>query len=126
LTVLVNEAFSSFDERLDRSFRNVISHIHARLCISLEVRHPVVDEWLTSGPDDPKTRALRELLKTALDDLVVLDRSNCLRSEALKAWKKVFNTDYFDSEIAAAEENEKRQATAAVAGLIYTPKPWCA
>jgi hypothetical protein len=125
LTVLVNEAYSVSDDRLDRSFRNVLIAIHRRLCTSLEVRHPVVNEWLTDGPADPKTSQLRALLQTAINDLAVLDRANCLRSEALKAWKKVFNTDYFDEEIENAEADEKRQSIAVVTGLTYVAKPWC-
>jgi len=125
LTVLVNETYTASDDRLDRSFRNVLIAIHRRLCASLEVRHPVVDEWLTEGPSDPKTAQLRSLLQAAINDMAVLDRSNCLRSEALKAWKKVFKTDHFDEAINEAEADEKCRASVAVTGLTYVAKPWC-
>lgn len=46
LTVLVNEAYTAYDERLDRAFRQVLQAIYNRLCGSLLVRHPVVNENL--------------------------------------------------------------------------------
>jgi len=125
LTVLTDEAFTASDTRLDRAHRNCIQQVHSRLVGSLLVRHPVVDENLADS-DDAKCRAYRDLLTTAKDDLKVLDKNNCVRSEALKAWRKVFNTDYFDTAIKEAEEDEKKKASAAVLSLPYIPKPWCA
>ena len=124
VTVLTNEAYIAADERLDRVFRNSITSIHNRLRLYLTVAHPVVAENLAEA-DDPKVRDYRDLLAKAIEDLKVLDKANCLRSEALKAWKKVFNTDYFDSAIQAAEEDEKRQSEEAVTKLFHVPKPWC-
>lgn len=65
------------------------------------------------------------MLGPALDELRVLDQSNCTRSKALKAWKKVLHTDYFDAAIADAEEDEKQQSTAAVFSVPHIAKPWC-
>ena len=124
ITVLTNEAYHAADERLDRAFRSCITSIHNRLRLYLTVSHPVVAENLAEA-DDPKVRDYRNLLATAVEDLKVLDKANCLRSEALKAWKKVFKTDYFDAAIQEAEEGEKRQSEEAVAKLFYVPKPWC-
>ncbi len=124
LTVLADEAFFSSDSQLDRAYRNCIEQVHSRLVGSLLVRHPVVDENLADS-DDPKCRNYRDLLATAKEDLKVLDKNNCLRSEALKAWKKVLKTDYFDAAIKEAEEAEKKKAAEAVVSLPYIPKPWC-
>lgn len=124
LTVLVNDAYFTYDERLDCALRQVMQSVYNRLLGSLTVRHPVVAEDLAAS-DDPKPRQLRDLLKTALEDLRILDRSNCRHSDALKAWKKVFNTAYFDSAINEAEAAEKSQAAAAAASFTHVPKPWC-
>jgi hypothetical protein len=125
LTVLTDEAFTASDRRLDQAYRDCIQQVHSRLVGYLFVRHPVVAENLAQS-DDPKCRAYRDLLATAKGNLKVLDKNNCLRSEALNTWRKVFNTDYFDSAIAEAEEDEKKKASAAVASLPFVPKPWCA
>lgn len=123
LTVLVDENYWSHDARLDSAFRNLIGAIRDRLAISKQVRHPVVDENL-ADQGDAKCTKLLELLSTSLDYLAVLDRASCRKSEALKAWKKVFNTDFFDQAISDAEAEEKRAAAAAVASVAVMPKPY--
>jgi len=83
----------------------------------------VVDENL-ADEGDSKCLKLQELLTTSLEHLAVIDRASCRRSEALKAWKKVFNTDCFDQAISDAEAAEKRAASAAVAAVAVMPKPY--
>ena len=124
LTVLVDEKYWAFDERLDRGYRDLITGIHNRLMVDLAVAHPVVDEKLAES-DDPKCRTLRDLLSTSIEHLSVLDRPSCKRSDALKAWKKVFNTDFFDASIQQAEQDERKAAVAAVASIGVMPKPYC-
>ena len=123
LTVLVDEIYGDFDDRLDRGFRYVITAIRNRLRQSLAVRHPVVDEYLAKEGDS-KCAKLRYLLSTSIEQLDELDRGNSKRSDALKVWKKVFNTDYFDSAIEDAQEDEKKVAAAAVAAVTVMPKPY--
>jgi len=94
ITKLASECYHPEDGREDRSLRETMRAIKSRLDTYLEVRHPVLSEWLTSGPDDGRTKFLREKLEWALGELEVLD-GNCTHSEALKAWDKVFNTTYF-------------------------------
>ena len=47
--------------------------------------------------------------------------------ETLKAWKKVFSTDFFDQQIADAEAQEKRRTAAGVAApaVVSAPKSYC-
>lgn len=124
LTVLIEEKYWVHDSRLDRTFRNLITAIRDRLSTSKRVKHPVVLAENLAEEDDPKCAKLKDLLTTSLEHLAVLDRANCRRSEALKAWKKVFNPDYFDGEISAAESEEKRAASVAVAAVAVMPKPY--
>ncbi|MEM9284046.1 MAG: cyclic GMP-AMP synthase DncV-like nucleotidyltransferase [Verrucomicrobiota bacterium] len=123
LTVLVDEAYGGFETRLDRVFRNVVTAIRDRLRSSLAVKHPVVEEHL-ADEGDTKCAKLRELLSSSMEQLAKLDRGNCKRSDALKVWKKVFNTDYFDSAIEDALQEEKNAAAAAVASVTVMPKPF--
>ena len=127
LTVLIEECYSLAHERLDLDLRDVIKALYDRLSDDLSVRHPVVEgEWLIDGDSEHKTRNLRDLLETAVDDLSVLDLPNCTRSKALKAWKKVLYTDFFDDRITEAEEQEKAKSKAAAVALplVSSPKPW--
>lgn len=104
LTVLANEAYSLFDTREDRAFYNLIVAIRNRLRTDLVVRNPAQDEILTKEDPDPKMVALRDRLSEAITTLQVLFDAKVTRKEALKAWAKVLNTDYFDPQIEAAEE----------------------
>lgn len=102
LTILADEQYLAFDDRDDRAFYNLIVAIGARVRANGEVRNPVQDEVLTKGTPDPKMRALEEKLREAIGTLHVLFNAKCTRTEALKAWAKVFNTDYFDGSISDA------------------------
>ncbi len=125
LTVLSEECYDGLDDRLDRAVRDVLLSVRDRLRSDLTVTHPVVDEWLIGSDDDSKTRKLRELLERAAKDLDVLSRPNCTRSMALKAWKKIFNTDYFDDEIETASKAAMKASSIAVVGLSPSrPKPY--
>ncbi len=125
ITVLIEEKYGTAHDRLDLDLRDVISALYDRLRLDLWVKHPVVDgEWLIDGASEHKTRNLRDLLKAALDNLAVLDQPNCTRSKALKAWKKVLRTDFFDERIAEAEEEEKTKSAAAAAALGSAAEPW--
>ena len=81
-------------------------------------------EWLIDADSEHKTRNLRDLLQTAVNDLTELDLRNCTRSKALKAWKKVLWTDFFDERITEAEDEEKAKSRAAAAALASAPKPY--
>ncbi len=102
LTILADEQYLAFDERDDRAFYNVIVAIRARVRANKEVRNPVQDELLTKGTPDPQMVALEDKLGEAIGTLHVLFDAKCTRTQALKAWAKVFNTDFFDGAISDA------------------------
>ena len=98
VTKLVTECYRQDGKREDCALRNTMRAITNRLNGSLVVKHPKTpDETISKGNDDPKFRFLREKLKEALDKLDVLDSTDCTRDEALKAWDKVFNADFFSA-----------------------------
>lgn len=128
LTVLVQECYHSADGRLDSDLRQLIEAIHRRLGEDLWVKHPVVSgEWLIDDQTKHRTTKLRELLGMAVEELEALNRPNCTRSETLKAWKKVFATDFFDQRIADAEAEERRRTAAGVTApaVISAPRSYC-
>jgi hypothetical protein len=125
LTVLAAEQHTVFDEREDRAFRELLRKIRNRLLLNPTVNNPANPaERLTKDSDAAKVVALMDAIAKSLETLEVLDRANCRRSQSLKAWKAVLKTDYFDSEITNAEEQEKGQASSAIAAAPYVPKPW--
>lgn len=106
ITVLVNERYNTVLTRVDEALYNVMSNIKQRLDFDKSIRHPVVDESL-SDKCQPAVKELRERLEWALDELKVLHQADCTRVKALKAWKKVFSTDFFNAMI---DEESQRSA----------------
>jgi hypothetical protein len=116
ITKLAEECYVANKDQEDIALRNTMRSIHNRLLFSLEVRHPVTPgAMLTSGPNDSGTRFLREKLGEALEDLAVLDNPICTRKEALAAWDKVFDTDFFS---ARCKDEDEKGTTAANAGIF--------
>ena len=124
LTVLVDECYITGDERLDIDLCRIIKSLYTRLSPNLYVHHPVVAEWLIDDTNTHKTEKLRDILGDAVQKLEYLNQPNCTYSEALNAWKKVLNTDYFNDKIVEAENDEKNRTRAMVAASPYAPKPY--
>ena len=125
LTVLTEESHKFYVSREDTAFRSLLEKIKSRLQQNPSVWNPKDStEELTKDSDKNKTDALITQLGKSLDRLSSLDRPNCRRSEALKAWKEVFRTDFFDLKIEKAEEEEKSASKAAYFSTPYVPKSW--
>lgn len=125
LTILTVEQHQNYDSREDRALRELLRKIRDRLRTDPVVRNPAnPSEILTHDKGAEKINPLIDQITSSLKTLEVLDKSSCRRSEALKAWKTVLKTDYFNGEIDKAETGEKSHAAAAVAAATYVPKPW--
>ena len=100
-SILVSECYVS-DARDDISLIKTLRKIEARLKTNLKVKHPVVDEYVTDGDDDPRTRFFRDKVGDLLSDLAVLDSSDCDEAKAASAWDKFFRTEYFTKRVKEA------------------------
>ncbi|KIH76243.1 hypothetical protein SAMN05660860_00144 [Geoalkalibacter ferrihydriticus] len=121
ITILAEEQYVSNKDREDAALRDTMNKIYNRLLWNLEVSHPVTPgAKVTKGPDDTKMRVFRDKLKEALDNLAVLDDADCTREKALKAWDKVFNTDYFMSRYKGEEKVKDSENSAFLSSLIAT------
>lgn len=120
ITILAEEQYVANKNREDTALRDIMRAIYNRLLLNLEVGHPVTPgAKVTNGPDDSKMKFFREKLETALKDLEILDKSDCTREQALKAWDKAFGTDFFINRYDGKEESHANQA-AIFTGLIST------
>ncbi len=99
----------------EKSLHLTMKAIKARLDFDLSVAHPVVSEEL-AGDNDPKTEFLRQKLVENLKHLEILDDPNCTKKDALAAWAKVFNDEFFE-ELADKEESSSSKNSAGVAAL---------
>ncbi|MGE3476424.1 MAG: cyclic GMP-AMP synthase DncV-like nucleotidyltransferase [Rhodospirillaceae bacterium] len=117
ITKLVTECYVANDAREDRSLYDTMVAMRNRLNNSLEVNHPTVKgEKLTKGPDDARTKFLREKLNWAIDELKVLFEPDCTRAKALDAWDTVFNTDFFSNRLEDDNSAADAKAAATAAG----------
>ena len=123
ISVLVVECYVS-DDRDDVSLYETMRAIHSRLNGNLEVSHPVRDEKLTKGSNDAQTKFLREKLSEALDHLTPLFDLDCSRLKALKAWKNVFNHQFWADQVTNEEEKAKSHNSTIAIPTVAATKPW--
>jgi hypothetical protein len=112
ITKLVTECYKPNVNREDNALHDTMKAIHDRLKWDLVAKHPVTpQDTISNGNDDPKAKALRDRLADAIQWMEPLHKSSCKRTEALKCWDKVFNTEYFSNR---DEKTDKKAASAAV------------
>ncbi|MBN1227777.1 MAG: hypothetical protein JXA79_12350 [Deltaproteobacteria bacterium] len=122
ITKLAEECYLADKDREDSTLRETMKAMHARLFFSLEVDHPVTPSAkLTKGPDDEGTKFLRGKLSDALNTLNCLDDQKCTHENALAAWDKIFNTDFFSSRCEEAKKSASSNA-AIFAGIVSSDK----
>ena len=120
ITVLVIEKYRANATYEDKALYDTMVAIRDRLNLSLGIEHPIVkSEMLTKGPGDGRTKFLREKLAWAIDELDILVKPDCTREQGLKAWDKVFNTDFFIKRLDEGEAgNRKSEGAGAVAAAL--------
>lgn len=124
VTKLVEESYMANAQREDVALRETLSAIHCRLKASLEVAHPTTAGDLLATADDERTAYFRDRLATALDDLKVLDDSDCTSAKARKAWDKVFNTGFFSArEVQKVADAANAAALANIISVREDPRP---
>ena len=119
-TLIVNECYRANADREDKALYDTMVAMRDRLKWNLDIQHPVIEgENLTKDSDEGRTKFLREKLNWAIGELDVLFEVDCTQSQALKAWGKVFNTEFFSDRINDEEnENQKAEDTTALGATI--------
>jgi hypothetical protein len=92
---LVDECYQSVKERDDEALYRTLTAIRYRLLGSTVVYHPVIPGEQISEGKAAAMNEMRDRLVDALENLAVLNDSQCTKQTALKTWKKFFNHDYF-------------------------------
>lgn len=122
ITILAKEKYVADKDKEDWSLRETMRGIYNRLLFNLEVDHPVTrGAKVTKGPDDAKMKFFRDKLEWALKELEVLDETDCTKKQALKAWDKVFNTEFFSGRYKEEDDKGNGGKNAAIlANLVAT------
>jgi hypothetical protein len=122
ITKLVVDEMVCVAEREDDALRDTWKAIKARLDLTLQIDHPVEAGRRLTEAGNEEVAFFRDCLGDALKKLEVLDKADCTREMALKAWSSVFNTDFFDGrDVAKAESSRGLLQAAAVAPALTFP-----
>lgn len=111
LTKLAQEEFLAVEGREDKALRETMRRIYERLSWNTTIDHPVPDCGTLTKEGDGRPGFLRDRLKENLKHLEVLDEPGCSHDQAMKAWDKVFNCDWF-----AQQPTPERTSAASVCG----------
>ncbi|MFT3940332.1 cyclic GMP-AMP synthase DncV-like nucleotidyltransferase [Rhodopseudomonas sp.] len=98
ISKLVSDHFVKSDGRDDYSFRQTLRNITDRLAWNDAIRHPVLQSENIAETGDKKTAFLNEKIDENLPYLDVLDDPDCSHEDAMKAWDRLFYTDWFSKQ----------------------------
>jgi hypothetical protein len=109
ITKLVVDHFEVSPDRDDEALRETWKAIDAKLQKSTEIDHPVLLTKLAAANDE-EVEFFRDCLTDALKALKELDKSDCDRALARKAWDAVFDTDFFTNQPNRDDDQTKEAA----------------
>lgn len=103
-TVLCDEKLQESYERIDELFYYTMKEIVNRLEANTSVSAPVDDgrDLTPRNLDTQRMTNWKNRLKSKLEDLDVLFKDDCSKSDALQAWYGFFNHDYWNEQISEA------------------------
>lgn len=122
ITKLASEEFYASAGRDDVALRETMKAIKARLDWNTTVQHPVLEGATLTHDDDGRPGYLRDRLEENLKHLEALDQADCTHEQAMAAWDKVFNTDWFSGQ-PAPEGTKSASWTQKVAAAAAPSKP---
>jgi hypothetical protein len=95
---LVDYCYLEVRGRDDDAFRRLMQQIHDRLGYDDVIDHPTLtDENIVDG-GSPKVEFFKDCLADNLKHLEVLDELDCTHEQAMKAWDRVFNSEWFKNQ----------------------------
>ncbi|MDB6086700.1 MAG: hypothetical protein JWN43_4581 [Gammaproteobacteria bacterium] len=98
MTKLVVDHFVASAGRDDESLYLTLKAIRATLNVSTRVQHPVLQGKDLANEGDAEVAYFRDRLAEALTALAVVEKSDCTRTQARRAWDDVFGTTYFSDQ----------------------------
>ncbi|RXG85685.1 nucleotidyltransferase domain-containing protein [Bradyrhizobium zhanjiangense] len=110
ISKLVADHFSEVQSRDDQVLRQTLRSVSLVLALNSAVRHPVLNENIAESGDE-KTKFFKEKIDESLKHLDVLDKLDCSHEEAMKAWDKFFNTDWFSKQPDPAKKSQAEKAS---------------
>lgn len=107
ITKLVTDHFVYVEGRDDQALRETWDCIKKSLEQSTQIEHPIQECANLADSEDAQVLFFCDCLSEALEELEVLDGSECDREQALNAWDKVFSTNYFSDQLESENQSKK-------------------
>ena len=119
ISVLVDEKYISKEGRDDEALYETLKAIRNRLSRNKQVRNPVNDDLISDGKEAQLQKMYEELDRALNETLNILEKLDCSHEEAMKAWSKFFNDDFFKEQIKESDESQRGYESVSV-----MTKPW--
>lgn len=121
-TILCDEKLQDSYERIDELFYYTMKEIVNRLEFNTSVAAPVDNgRVLTPRQSDiQKMTNWKNRLKSKLEDLDVLFKADCTRSDALQAWYGFFNHDFWNEQVNEASSYSLKPIYKSVCAFVDT------
>ena len=107
ISVLVEEKYLPKEGRDDEALYETLKAIRSRLSRNKKVHNPVNGDLISDGKEAQLQKMYDELDKVLNETLNVLEDPNCSYEDAMKAWSKFFNDDFFKEQIEESGESQK-------------------
>ena len=119
-TVLCDEKLQDSYERIDELFYYTMKEIVNRLEASTSVSAPVDDgrDLTPRNIDAQRMTNWKNRLKSKLEDLEILFKEDCSKSDAIQAWYGFFNHDYWSEQISESATYSIRSISKSVCAFI--------
>jgi len=121
ISVLVDEKYQKNNGRDDDSLYETLKSIRDRLFWNKNVNNPVTYNSISEGKEHLLTNMHEKLDDALKNTLNVLDEQGCTHKQAMKAWSKFFNDDFFKDKI---KEESKNSTDDGYRNTSGGDKPW--
>lgn len=121
LSVLVDEKYTSVENRDDESLYKMFKAVRDRLSWNKKIYHPTTGVLISDGKEAQVQKLYDELDYALKNTLSILEEVSCTREQALKAWSTFFKDDFFKDQI---ERSNGNGAAYASVEIIAPQKPW--
>ncbi len=119
ISVLVDEKYVAKAGCDDEALYETLKAIRNRLSWNKQVHNPVNGDLISDGKESQLQAMHDELDKALRETLNVLEYADCTHEQAMKAWSKFLNDDFFKDQISDSSENQK-----AYESIVVTTQPW--
>ena len=119
ISVLVDECYVPKEGRDDEALYETLKAIRNRIFWNKQVYNPVNGELISEGKEARIQKMYDELDRALNEILYIFEDLNCSHEDAMKAWSKFFNDDFFKEQIGKSSESQRGYESVKVMA-----KPW--